>query len=61
MIAPVGEFKARTGNEIDNRARHENLFRTGHRAHASRRMDGYTSDVISTKFTLAGVKPAPYL
>jgi hypothetical protein len=61
MIAPVAEFKARTGNQIDNRARHENLFRTRQRAHAGRRVDGNATDVFSTEFTLPGVKPASYL
>ena len=61
MIAPVAEFQARTGNEVDNCARHEDLLRTCHRANAGRRMDGNASDVFSPKFTLAGVKLAPYL
>ena len=61
MIAPVAEFKTRTGNQVDDRARHENLFGTRQRAHAGRRVDSYASDVFSTKFTLPGVKPASYL
>ena len=61
MIAPVAEFEARTGNQIDNGSRHENLFRTRERAHAGRRMDSDASDGFSTKFTLPGVKPASYL
>jgi hypothetical protein len=61
MIAPVAEFKAGTGNEVDNRARHQNLFRTRNRSHAGRRMDGNASDISSTNFAPPGVKPAPYL
>src|SRR5688572_22320165 len=56
ILSPVLELEARTGYEVDDRARHKDLTGRSQRAHALADVDGDTAHVLAKNLDLPGMK-----
>src|ERR1700687_6520883 len=59
MGAALGEFQARTGDEIGDDSRNQDFVRLGLRHDASRSVNGYTADIAASHFDLACMETGP--